>query len=106
MDFTKATVHLTEDDIKRAIGAVVAEQGWAVGKITLIASPHQYNGPDSFSASVEVEAREYDQPKSPPTGWRDMCRDCKREIEFDGKCWDHVGESKPRHPARPDAWRA
>lgn len=103
MKFSKATVRLEHDDVKEAIRQYVAAQGWHVGAVIIAVDPHQYNGPDTFSATVEVEPRAAVEPKPfrPAIGQRAKCKDCGRGIIFDGKCWGHEGEPKPRHPAVP-----
>lgn len=35
------------------------------------------------------------------SGDRGTCADCKRDIRFDGRHWDHTGENRPRHIAHP-----
>jgi hypothetical protein len=54
LQVSPATVHLDERHIRWAIDEYVQKSGYKVGKVTLSATPHQTNGPDSFSAVVEV----------------------------------------------------
>jgi hypothetical protein len=55
MRFEPAKMLLNEQQISDAIAHKVREQGYEVGRITLTCSPHQFNGPDTFSAVVEVD---------------------------------------------------
>ena len=54
MQYKPANVTLVEVEIKIAIDQYVQKMGYDVKKVTLEATPHQRNGPDSFSALVEV----------------------------------------------------
>ena len=49
-----ATVQLNNEQIVEAISRYVAANGYTPSKVTIHCDPHQYNGPDSFRATVEV----------------------------------------------------
>lgn len=49
-----ATVQLDESQIKEAIDEYVQKHGYEVGKVTISGRNNQLNGPDNFSAVVEV----------------------------------------------------
>lgn len=90
--FQPATLRLSEPEIKQAIDDYVSKSGWHVAKVTLASHPHQYNGPDTFEAVVEVELQPF---------LTAVCRDCRKPIALVGSCWEHTGDPKPRHPAVP-----
>lgn len=49
-----ATVQLDNGQVVEAIARYVASFGHTPGKVTIHCDPHQYNGPDLFRATVEV----------------------------------------------------
>jgi hypothetical protein len=105
LQFKKATVHLSHDDVIEAIRQAVESQGYSCGEVVISCSPHQYNGPDTFSATAEVEPKPLPLPTTEhPPGVKSSCEDCGKPIVFDGSRWRHdllPGDPQPRHPAKP-----
>ncbi len=55
MQYRRATVELNQADIAAAIRDYLRPQGYRPGEVRLVSTPHQRNGPDTFSAVVEVD---------------------------------------------------
>jgi hypothetical protein len=63
MTFKSATVTISQEDIEEAIRQRVMAAGWICGKVTIHSHPHQHNGPDSFSATAEVQPKPSKHPR-------------------------------------------
>jgi hypothetical protein len=102
MTFKSATVTIEQKDIEEAIRQRVIAAGWQCGKVALHCHPHQHNGPDSFTATAEVQPVLTKAAMSLPiTGEISACKSCGKSIRWDGLCWEHVHPPAPRHPATP-----
>lgn len=99
MIFKAATITIEQKDIEEAIRQRVIAAGWMCGKVTIHCHPHQHNGPDSFTATAEVQPKQ--EAGSPGHSYWATCKDCGKEIKWDGLRWSHCGLAQPRHPAQP-----